>query len=158
MLHKESIAFSWVFPEFEYKNKNRKWYYIVGVIALILISIAIVFQNYLFGFLIFIGVFLMFNLATKEPLILEVEISEQGLKINETMHSFSNINAFWIAENTKEQAILLLATNKPIAPVISVVIDEEINILELREYLLDFLEEQEMKEPLSDKIIDKIGF
>ncbi len=158
MLHRESIAYSWEAPEFEFKEKNKKWYWAVGLVALLLIGLAIYFENYLFGFLILIGGFLMFRLSTKQPLLMNIEISEQGVKIDETLFSYEDILAFWIGENKNKEPILLLATNKPITPILSLRIHPEIDLMEMREYLLHFVEEQKLKEPFTNQFIDRIGF
>ncbi len=158
MLHKESTEFVWDSPEFEFKEKTKKWYWYVGIVAVLLIILAIVFKNYLFGFLILVGGFLMFSLATKEPMVLPIEVSQHGIKVHEDMYPYTTISAFWIGQNKNNEAILLFASERKIAPIISVVIEPQINVMQLREYLLEFIDEQEMKEPLTDKIIDRIGF
>lgn len=158
MLHKESIEFIWESPEFEFKEKTKRWYWFVGLAVLILIILAIVFKNYLFGFLILIGGFLMFSLATKKPMVLPIEISQHGIKVHDEMYPYVDISTFWIGENKKKEALLLFASKRKIAPIISIVIEPHINIMQLREYLLEFIEEQEMREPFTDKLIDRIGF
>jgi hypothetical protein len=158
MLHKESTEFIWESPEFEFKEKNKNWYWYVGIVGVALIVLAIIFHNYLLGFLILVGGFLMFSLATKEPLILPIEVSQHGIKVHDDMYAYTTISAFWIGENKRNEAILLFSSSRPIAPIISVVIEPSINIMELREYLLEFINEQELREPFTDKIIDKIGF
>ncbi len=158
MLHRETIEYAWEAPEFEFKEKNKYWYWFVGIIALFLIGVAIYFENYLFGFLILIGGFLMFRLSNKEPLILHIEASDHGVKIDEEFFPYNEIHAFWIGENKNNEPILLIATNKPITPIISVRIHPEIELMEMREYLLQFIDEHKIKEPLTNQVIDKIGF
>lgn len=158
MLHKETIAFSWETPEYEFKEKRKDWYWIVGAAGLGLIILAIVLQNYLFAFLIAIAVFLMISLASKEPLSLPVEISEHGVKIYEELYTYDSLYGFWITHNKKEEPILLLLCDRRVSPIVSLSLHEDINLMELREYLLEFIEEQELKESLTDRIIDKIGF
>ena len=158
MLHKESIEFFWETPEFEFKEKTKKWYWTVGIIAAVLIAIAIIFQNYLFGFLILISGFLMFTLSTKEPLSIPIEVSKHGIKVHDNMYSYVDIETFWIGENVKNEPILLFRAKRKINPVVSVVMQQHINVMQLREYLMDFIEEQEMREPFTNKIIDRIGF
>lgn len=158
MLHKETIAFAWETPEYEFKEKRKDWYWIVGAAAVGLIVLAIVLQNYLFAFLIAIGAFLMIALAAKEPLSLPVEISEHGVKVYQELYSYDSIFNFWITYNKNEEPLLLLLTDRRVSPIISLTIDEGVDTMQLREYLLEFIEEQEMKESLTDRIIDKIGF
>lgn len=158
MLHNETISFFWETIEFEFKEKRKDWYWIVGVVALGLIITAIVIENYLFAFLVGMSAFLMINLAAKKPLSLSVEISEQGIKIYNEMYSYETLYSFWITYNKDDTPLLLLLSDRPVSPIISLTIDEDINLLELREYLSQFIEEQEMKESLTDRIITKIGF
>ncbi len=158
MLHNETIAFAWETIEFEFKEKRKDWYWIVGIVAVILIIIAIILQNYLFAFLIGIAAFLMVNLAAKEPLVIPVEISEQGIKVYNDLYKYDSLYGFWITSNKKEEPILLLLSDRRISPIVSLVIHEDIDVMELREYLSKFIEEKEMKESLTDRIIDKIGF
>ncbi len=158
MLHKESIAFIWDTPEFEFKEKTKAWYWGLGVVALILIVVSILLKNYLFGFLILVGSFLMIILSKKEPITYLVEISKRGIKIHNEMYPYQVIESFWIGKNDKEEPLLLIKTNKKITPIISTKINPEINIVELREFLLDFIEEEEIQEPFTDKFIEKIGF
>lgn len=158
MLHNNTIAFSWETIEFEFKEKRKDWYWIVGSVAVVLIIIAIVLQNYLFAFLIGIAGFLMINLAAKEPLSFPVEISEQGVKIFEDLYKYESLYGFWITYNKKEEPILLLLSDRRISPIISITINDDIDLMGLREYLGEFIDEQEMKESLTDRIIDKIGF
>lgn len=158
MLHRETITYSWNTPEYEFKKKRKDWYWIVGAVAIGLIVLAIILQNYLFAFLVGIGSFLMIHLASKEPLSLPVEISEQGIKIYKEHYGYEDIFYFWITINKKEESQLLFLTAQKISPVISVIIDERIDLMELREYLLNFLKEKEIKESLTDRFIDKIGF
>lgn len=158
MLHNETIAFSWETIEFEFKEKRKDWYWIVGIIALVLIVIAIILQNYLFAFLIGISGFLMVNLATKQPLSLPVEISQQGIKVYNDLYKYESLYGFWVSYNKKEEPILLLLSDRRISPIVSLSIHPEINLMELREYLSEFIDEKEMKESLTDRIIERIGF
>ena len=158
MLHNETIAFNWETIEFEFKEKRKDWYWIVGIVAIVLIVIAILLQNYLFAFLIVIAAFLMINLAAKEPLSLPIEISEQGVKVYTDMYKYESLYGFWITYNNKEEPTLLLLSDRRISPIVSISIHPRINLMDLRGYLSEFIEEKEMKESLTDRIIDRIGF
>jgi hypothetical protein len=158
MLHKETITFKWDSLEFEFKEKTKKWYWISAIVIIIFIIGAILLKNYLFAFLILFGGFLMFVMSTKQPIVLPVEVSEHGVKIHDEMFPYTIIENFWIGENKNNNAVLIIKTNKKITPVISINIDPQINIIQLREYLMEFVEEKEMKEPFTDRLIEKIGF
>jgi len=158
MLHNQTIAFSWETEEFEFKEKQKQWYWIVGIVAVILITVALFLRNYLFAFVLAIGTFLMMSLATKKPLSLPIEISEHGIKIYNDTYEYASLLGFWIMEDNKGNAKLLILSNKNISPLTGINIAPEIDPMDIREYLLNFIEEQEMQESLTDRIIDKIGF
>lgn len=160
MLHKETIVFAWETPEFERKEKRRDWYWIVGIAGVVLIVIAIILNNYLFAFLIGIGTFLMIQMSNNEPLLLDIQISRRGIKIHEDFYSFETISAFWITENKKKESVLILfIEEKANSPLVSIIIDKySIDPIELRDFLFEFLEEQEMTESLTERIINRIGF
>ncbi len=158
MLHKESLEFTWDSMEFEYKEKTKNWYIYVGIVTLLLIVLSIIIKDYLFGVLILIGGFLMFSLSTKKPEILPVEISQHGIKIHGDMYPYTDIYSFWIGQNKRNEAILLISTNRKISSTISVNIAPQINIMQIREFLLQFIKEKEIHESFTNRFIEKIGF
>ena len=153
MLHDQTISFTWETDEFTFKEKRRDWYWIVGAVALAFIVVAIIMHNYLFAFLIGIAAFLVIMTASRQPIV-----SDKGIKVYDDMHNYDSIFAFWITYNKKDEPVLLLLTSQRISPIVSIVIGDEIDPMELREYLLKFVEEQEMQASLTDRIIDRIGF
>ena len=158
MLHKETIAFEWEIIEYDFKQKRKDWYWIVGFTAIILIAVGIFLENYLFSFFVLLGGFLMINMASKEPLSIPVQISQHGVKLGNMFLDYETISAFWISENAEGEKMLLLLTENRISPVMSLIIDQNIEPLEMREYLLNFIEETEIRESLTNRIIKKIGF
>lgn len=158
MLHEETITFSWEVPEFEYKEKSKKWYYLVVSVALIGIIISIIFSNYLFAFMLLVAGFVMINLASKQPEMEIVEISNHGIKISGTQNTYDKIDGFWIDRNINGENVLLLHVHRNINPIISVIIHSDVNPMKVRDYLLEYCDEEEIKEPLADQIIRKIGF
>ena len=158
MLHNNTITYAWQVSEFEYKEKKRNWYWIVGIIALALIVVAVIMNNYLLGFLVLLGAFLMFTQSTQQPLDLDIEISEQGINIHDKMHRFETIQAFWMKETKSEEVMLILLTSQNMTPLESLIIPPEIDPLELREYLLEFIPEEELRQSYTERLMDIIGF
>ncbi len=158
MLHKKTIAFSWLYPEFIFVEKKKSWYWFVGIIGLVVVILAIILRNYLFAFLLLLGTFLIMLLSNKRPQILEVSISEYGVQDHYKLFPYKDISAFWIKENIYGEPILLLKTNQKINPVIKIPIDTDIDLIALRDYLSHFVEEKEISEPLSEQLIENTGF
>lgn len=157
-LHNESLTFSWESPEFEYRDKNKSWYWAVALLGLVLIALAIILHNYLFAFFVVLAVFLTIVLAKKQPLNLAVEISEQGIRIEKTLYPYPKLYAFWIKYNQKQEPILLLLSEQRVTPLISVIIDPSIDLMQLRDFLNTYIEEQEMTEPVTNRVMERIGF
>jgi len=158
MIHTETLAFAWEVLEFEEKTKRKDWYWLVGIVGVVLIVIAILLQNYLFGFLILLAAFMMVVMSNKKPELMSIEVSEQGININGEMHKYEEVFAFWIDRDKNGQPRLLLLSNQRITPLIALKIHEDIDPLDLRDYLIEFIEEQEMQRSVTDRVIDAIGF
>jgi hypothetical protein len=158
MLHNKTVQYKWQTSEFEFKEKKKNWFWLVGFAGFVLVVIAVLMTNYLLAFLIVLGVFLMFTQANSQPLDIDVEISEKGVSIHETMHSFETIRAFWLKETKDEEVMLILLTSQTMTPIESVIVPEDIDPLELREYLLEFIPEEELRESYTDRLMKTIGF
>ncbi len=157
MLHTESIEYQWEIPEFKTKEKKQIWYWVLGLVSLSIIGIAIYLENYLFAFLILIGGFSLFRMSQQEGVTMTITLSQKGVGVNEEFYPYEEMSAFWIRSNKEGEPILLLATQKPVTPVISIRIHSEIDIMEMRDFLLNFVEEHELKEPFTNRILDLLG-
>jgi hypothetical protein len=158
MLHNNTIIYSWQTSEFQFAEKKKNWYWILGIIAFAIIIIAIMVSNYLLAVLIAIGTILIVKQSRQQPLDLDIEISEQGINIHDTMHTYESIRSFWIKEKKDGEVILILLTSQAITPLISVVIAPEIDPLEVRDYLAEIIPEEELRQSYTEQIIKKIGF
>ena len=158
MLHNNTIAYSWQTSEFQYKEKKKNWYWILGIVTFALIITAVVMDNYLLAVLVTIGAVLIVNQSKQQPLDLEIEISEQGITIHDTAHSYESIRAFWMKENKENEVMLILLTSQAMTPLVSIIVPEEINPVELRDYLLNYIKEEELRQSYTERIIKKIGF
>lgn len=158
MLHNNSIFYRWSVSEFEFKEKNKQWFWIVGLVALSLIVLSVFLENYLLGFLILLGTFLMFTQANKQPLELSIEISEEGIRIKDNMHRYEEISAFWMKETDDEEVKLILLTSEAMTPIESIMVPSDIDPMELREFLLSYIQEEEVRESYTERFMKIIGF
>jgi hypothetical protein len=158
MLHRETISFSWESPEFEYAEKKKDWFWMIGIGAFVLVFLGIIMSNYLFSFMIILGTFLMMRMAHQEPLILTTEISEEGILYHNEMFKYEDVFNFWVSVNKKNEPQLRLLLNRRVSPRIAIPLDSSIDPMELREYLVSFIEEQEISESITRQIIEKIKF
>ena len=100
----------------------------------------------------------MFSYAGKKPDILAVEISEHGIKVANKIYPYSQIQGYWFNINHRNVPLLQILTNRRVAQSVEIPLPDDLDVEELREYLGLFIEEVEIRNSLTEKIIDKIGF
>jgi len=154
MIHRETIIYEW--DEIEFSNdKSFTWYLVIGIISLLLIILAFYLRNYLFAFIIFVGAVVLSFMEGKE--IHHVEISKHGIKSNDEVIPYEKIQSFWIGENELGKPILILKVQRAFHPIETLPVPEKMGIEKLRNTLLEYIEEEEMDEPLTNKIIHKLN-
>jgi len=146
----------WQAPEFITYEKGTDWYWAVGVIAITLAVAAILFGNILFSLVIIIGTAALSMQASRDPEIREFAVGDRGVQIDDTLYPYSSIISFWVENNPHEQK-LLLQSEKMWMPYIVMPI-AEVDPEEVRNFLINYLPEEEHQEPLSQKIMEYLGF
>lgn len=144
----------WKILEYQEKSRGADWFWAVGIIAAAIAMSAIILGNILFAvFIIVAGVTLVLQVLRK-PRPISVKIGENGITIEKTLYPYYSLDAFWVEE---EDDNLILKSKKALVPYIIVPIGS-IDKNRLHEYLSTFLEEKEMHESLSQKIMEYLGF
>ncbi len=159
MVHTATTYFSWEFPEFTFYEKKIDWYWWVGAITIAGVLLCIfLWKNNIFALFIFItGILFIFS-AQRRPRTEVIEISELGIKIGSRFYPYTDLDAFWILEETDtEPAKLLLYSPKVLVPLSAIDIDVEIDPLDIRDFLADYLAEQELQESRLHKFIERYG-
>jgi hypothetical protein len=152
----EKQIFKWNTLEYKEKNRSVDWYWAVGIITIAIVVIAIFLQNFLFAVLILISVGTLMMFAIRSPKVMECTVNERGIILEKYLHPYSELEAFWIS-NSESEPKLILKSKKQIMP-LTIISIEEVDPSELRVYMLNFLDEKEMEEPLPHKIMDFLGF
>ncbi len=154
-MHEDS--FEWEVPEHEQSHKTWDWYVTVPTIFISLVVVSFFFENYLFAVFVLIAGFALVFYAHRDPDILNVTIGERGVRINDSFYPFSSLTAFAFEEKEGHD-LLLLRSERFFAPLITIPIPHSIDIEDVADFLLDFLDEEELFEPLSQKIMEYLGF
>ena len=148
---------SWQALEYKRKDKTADWYWAVGIIAIAIVITSIVLHNFLFAILIIISTSILVSFSIRPPKIIDIHINQKGITIGKEFHSFTTIESFWVESQDEENLKILFKSKKLIMPLIAVPI-EELHHLDVREFLLQYLPETEMHEPLSQILMEKLGF
>lgn len=147
---------TWEAPEFEYTPKGPDWYWTVGIIGVTLIIISILSGNLLFAIVLAFAAVTIGIQGGQKPELIEFGVTRRGVRIDNTLYPFSSLASFWVENNPYEQK-LILKSEKNLMPHIIIPI-EDIDPEELRHFIIQFLPEEELQEPISHKIMEYLGF
>ncbi len=142
------------------EEKNWDWYWAVGIIAISLSIASSFFGNHLLGFLIVIIGITLIILESKPAEETEIMVDRRGVRVGDHIYPYQELESFWVDEKEEqEEPVLLLKSQKLLAPMVVVPIDPEAaNPGDLADYLVEFIDEEEMEEPLTQKVMEWIGF
>lgn len=155
-----SKKIEWNAFEHSHKEKGSDWFWAVGIIAVAIAVLAIYFHNFLFALLILIAAFTSILVAHTKPKQLHFQITRRGIQIDEIMYSYSSLESFWVIdEDVNKHDRIFLKSQKLLMPLIVIPFNsDEIDADDIRDYLLDYLDEEELEEPLLQKIMEYLGF
>lgn len=140
-------------------EKSVDWYWIVGIVTIAAAFLAIYFNNLLLAILILIGAFAIFVQNKVEPKMVDYEINRRGVRVGENIYPYSSLESFFVIdEDGWDRDRLLLKSQKIFMPIITVPLGEDSNPDEIRDYLLEYLDEEQIEESLIEKIALVCGF
>ncbi len=142
---------SWKTFEYEYKPKSTNWFWVVWILAFGIFWTTYTFSNILFGIFILISAFSISVFASRKPNLIEISITDKEIRVENKIISYKILESFWI-ENQK----ILLKSKKKTSPLIIIPLDSEVDIENIKEYLLTRLEEEELHESFFQVFLEKI--
>ena len=148
---------SWQAYEHKKKDRSVDWYWAVIIIALSIAAIAFIINNGFFALLIILGTMTLLFFSVKEPRLFDISLDSRGLIVGKDMYPFATLEEFWVDITDTDEPKILFKSKKTMMPLIVVPLEDH-HHLDVRDFLLQYLEEKEMHEPLSQKIMDKLGF
>lgn len=152
----------WSALEYEEKERSADWFWALGIIVVTSSIAAIIYANYFFAVLLILSGCLLGFFAIKKPEMVFYELNNQGLKIKTRLYLYENIKSFWVqTERSGEKKLkptLFIKSQRAFMPIISIPIEN--NLAEnIRSILLSKnVPEEEMKEHMSEKIMESLGF
>ena len=156
---------AWSAFEYHYHPKTNDWYWAVGIIAVSVAATSVIFGNILFAFFILISAFALCIVAARKPRLLSCEINDRGIVTDASLYPFTTLESFWVEDyahireldNPHHVPKVILKSKKLFMPYIILPI-EAVEPDAVRDALLEFLPEEEHMEPLSQKIMERLGF
>ena len=157
-MEKRNQAIEWRALEHNHGEKSHDWFWGIGIIAIGIAILAVYFGNFLFALVILIGAFASVLHAHTKPKIITFKISRKGVRTGSVMYPYSSLDSFWVIDEEINDRIIF-RSNKMFMPYLILPFEStKTNPEAIRDFLLDYLDEEELEEPLSQKIIEILGF
>ncbi len=152
----ENLPLNWQAPEYHHYKRSVDWFWAVGIITFCLAALSFFFGNQLFGVLIIIAASILIYYTIRLPDIINYEINKRGIVVGNNLHPYLTLEAFWIETRNVEPKIIL-KSKKALMPYIIIPIHDD-DVDEVAIILKEFIEEKEMNEPASHKVMEYLGF
>jgi hypothetical protein len=156
----------WSALEYEEKERSPDWFWALGVIIVASSLTAIIYGNYFFALLIVLSGVLLWFFAIRRPDIIYYELNDQGLKIRTRLYPYENIKSFFVQINSpirkvgepELKPLLFIKSERLFMPIISVPIEEPSAEKIHNMMIAHNVPEEEMREHISEKIMEFLGF
>lgn len=150
-------SIEWQAPEYEFHKKSPDWFWTLGIITLALFLSATLLHSLLFGFLILLAGFSLALFGARRPSIVSFKINTQGIHIGNRIYPYENLKCFWVDYEPPYKKELIIESKKTFMPHITIMIGEA-DPVKIRNYLLQFLKEEKIEEPLTNTIVRLLKF
>lgn len=152
------VYLTWQTEEYVHREKSPDWFWALGVIALAGAAIAVIYKDTLFAILIILGAIILGVLAARTPKVIEISVSDEGIKIRNYLYVYKKIKSFAIDEHPMGNQ-LLIESDRFIAPIISIPIPPSIRTEEIIRILESKLvHKEDMREHPTHRIMEHMGF
>ncbi len=135
--------------------KSSDWFWILGIFAVSTSVVAILFHNLFFALLVLIASLTLALLAKRTSANINFKLSENGLSVGRELYPWNTIRAFWI-DTEATSPLLLVDTTKILAPQLSIPIPKY-KAKDVQSLFKKHSKEEELHEPISNKIIEFFG-
>jgi len=96
------VLCTWKAPERYFEKKETRWFVIVAGIALVVIILSALTNNFILIFAIISLVIVIYALYTIPPREVEHQVTNKGLYTLKTLYLWNNISYFWVCKRGKE--------------------------------------------------------
>ena len=158
---KESKDFrpiTWKCKEYEHSEKSTEWFWALGLIGVAGAVASIMYNNILFAIFILIAVFVLALYASKKPDDFTFTLTQRGLRIDDKLYPFNTFKSFGIEEFSENHTPKLIFDTKKIFELDIIIPLKNVDLDEVHDFLLDYLPEEELEEPISHKFMEWFGF
>lgn len=148
----------WTSAEHVHRPKSTLWYVALAVVSLVVIAVLVLLSNYFAAIVMTIGACLLFYFAEKQPGTVHYRLMVDGIAVNTLLYHYRDLMAFNIVYYPGGTKAVFLRSKRRFVPLIHLEVGEA-DPVAIRELLLQFLpEDQELDEPVVDRLAHRLGF
>lgn len=141
-----------------YKEKTADWFWGLGIVTIGIAVLSIYFGNILFAVIIALFAIVSSMLVAQRPKLMDFELSRKGIKAGPIMFPYSNLESFWVDDGEFDDKIIF-RSKKSMSPLVIIPFDSTNTDPEsIRDFLLDYLDEEELEEPFYHVLLEVLGF
>lgn len=146
--------FSWDAREYEQHERTPRWYIIMISIGILLVVYGIFSDNFLFSLIIILAAIILFLQSRQAPQNVSLAITELGVSVGGRFYPYAELGDFYVIYTPGTTKMLYIETKSLFRPKLRMPLEDQ-NPLEIREVLLDVLDENLDKEdePIADAAI-----
>lgn len=150
-----SKELTWQAYEYNYHEKTSDWFWALWIITISLAVASILFKNTLFAIFLVLASLALSLYAKREPEIITCRLTDRGLQFGKTLYPYQTLDSFWVNEDMHPK--IIVQSKKVVMPLLIIPIGN-LNPAAVRDFLTRYLREEEHQEPLTQKIMDFLGF
>lgn len=139
------IHLAWEFPEFVQHKRGKWWYIIAAIILAGFVFYSVMTSNFLFVVILLLGVFVLIYRFLQGPRPVTVKIGQDGILVDRKLYPYKELKSFWLIYEPPTIKYLYFDFKNRLKKHLPVPL-EDINPLQVRESLLNYLEEDLEKE------------
>ncbi|TAN33599.1 hypothetical protein EPN28_02195 [Patescibacteria group bacterium] len=147
------VVYQWSVKEYEEHERDKRWYWLMGAVAALLLVYSLWTANYIFTLIIALFGIILYMQSLQTPLQVNFAITEVGIVLGCKFYRYSELKSFWIIYNPPEVKNLYFSLSSLIRHRLQVpLLDNDPR--PIRDFLNQFLQEdlEQEEEPLSDKL------
>lgn len=150
-------SIAWEAPEHHHIEKGNDWFFALAIIIVALVIVAILFDNIIISILIGLSGATLAISAAKKPKVIPYSVSVRGVKIDDRLYSFAELDGYTIDEDDPKGPQLLLRSGRKIMPLLVMPIPVDY-VDDIEDLLKERVAEEKLEEPLFVKILELFGF
>ncbi len=149
---------TWRAAEFHYFEKDYLWYAGVVFIGLVLLVFALWQKSFFFAVFVVIATTLVVEFGKRRPRTIDYELNERGVLIDGKISvPYKAIESFHVRKRLGLLDEIVFRRAARVNPFIHLPIDEELAV-RAREFLLEYIPEDEHEPSIVEIIAERIGF